>query len=132
MNFAKAIGRRSLEMEHACVLIVEDDPDIREVTKLFLSMLGHKSVAAENGKEALELLEKGQRPCVILLDLMMPIMDGWGFADAISQNEDFRQIPIIVVTAFADDAHSVKNARSILKKPLNSAQLKTIIQTYCA
>lgn len=119
-------------MQKPCILIVEDDPDIRDITKLFLRMQGHSALTAENGREALDLLEKGERPCVILLDLMMPVMDGWAFAEAFSQNEDFNQIPIIVITAFADDANKIQNARSILKKPVGVSQLKNIVETYCS
>jgi len=118
-------------MQNPCILIIEDDADIREITKLFLRMQGHTALTAENGKEGLELLESGERPCVILLDLMMPVMDGWAFAEAVSQNKDFNQIPIIVVTAFADDAYSIKNVKTVLKKPVGASQLKNIVDTYC-
>jgi CheY-like chemotaxis protein len=116
---------------HNCVLIVEDDPDIREITKLYLRMAGRKALTAENGQEAIELLEKGEKPCLILLDLMMPVMDGWTFAEALSHNAKFNDIPIIVATAFADDADTVKNARIILKKPVSIGQLKSLVEKYC-
>jgi CheY-like chemotaxis protein len=117
---------------HNCVLIVEDDPDIREITKLYLRMTGRIALTAENGREAIELLEKGEEPCLILLDLMMPVMDGWVFAEMLSRNEKFNHIPIIVATAFADDADTVKNARTILKKPVSIGQLKRLVETYCS
>jgi CheY-like chemotaxis protein len=118
-------------MEHPCILIIEDEPDIREITKLFVHMQGHQAITAENGKEAMDLLEKGERPCLILLDLMMPVMDGWAFAEEISHNESLNQVPIVVVTAFADDVQAIKNARAILKKPVGAAQLKKIVESYC-
>lgn len=123
------------EMEHdksnGCILIIEDDPDIRTITKMYLRMEGHAAMTAENGQEALDLLEKGERPCFILLDLMMPVMDGWSFAEIISKDESLNRIPIVVATAFAEDANTVANAQVILKKPVGIGQLKNLVKKYC-
>ncbi len=121
----------NLPADQRSILIVEDDPDIRAITKMYLGMEGFQTLTAENGKEALAILEKEQRPCLILLDLMMPVMDGWAFAEAISKNENLNQIPIVVATAFAEEAHTVVNAQKVLKKPVSFEQLKTIAREYC-
>jgi len=122
-------------MEHPmgqrCILIVEDDPDIRAITQMYLGMEGFNTLTAENGKEALEILENGNKLCLILLDLMMPVMDGWAFAEAVSKDANLNQIPIVVATAFAEEAHTVTNAKKILKKPVTFEQLKNITKEYC-
>jgi signal transduction histidine kinase/CheY-like chemotaxis protein len=80
------------------VLVVEDDPPTREVISRILSKQGFTVVEAENGRVALERLGE-TAPQLILLDLMMPEMDGFGFVRALRDNQDWRQIPVVVVTA---------------------------------
>ena len=82
----------------ATILVIEDDPDMRELERTVLACGGHQVIVAENGREGLRALE-GRRPCVILLDLMMPVMDGFEFLAELRQEEAWRQIPVIVVTA---------------------------------
>ena len=80
------------------VLIVEDDPDTRKILRRLLEKEGCQVIAAENGRVALERLAESQ-PMLILLDLMMPEMDGFQFIDRVRQHENWRTIPIVVVTA---------------------------------
>ena len=80
------------------VLVVEDDPDTQEVLRRLLEKEGCQVIAAENGRVALERLAESQ-PRLILLDLMMPQMDGFQFIERVRQNENWRTIPIVVVTA---------------------------------
>jgi CheY-like chemotaxis protein len=80
------------------VLVVEDDTATREVIRHLLEKVGIQVVEAENGRVALERLALGQ-PGLILLDLMMPEMDGFQFVDYVRQHEAWRGIPIVVVTA---------------------------------
>ena len=80
------------------VLVVEDDPDTREILGRLLEKEGCQVIAAENGRVALERLAECQ-PMLILLDLMMPEMDGFQFVDRVRQHENWRTIPIVVVTA---------------------------------
>ena len=68
---------RSLHLCLAC-LIVEDDPDIRDFMQLLLSTSGYETMTAANGEQALDLMRQ-RKPCIVLLDLMMPVMDGFGF-----------------------------------------------------
>ncbi|HEY8144381.1 MAG TPA: response regulator, partial [Kofleriaceae bacterium] len=70
---------------------------------------GYDAIGASNGREALDTLTASpERPCVILLDLMMPVMDGWGFLDAIEDHPEWSSIPVVACTAFADRAEVVK------------------------
>ena len=80
------------------VLVVEDDPDTQDVLRRLLEKEGCQVIAAENGRVALERLAESQ-PRLILLDLMMPQMDGFQFIERVRQNENWRTIPIVVVTA---------------------------------
>ncbi len=80
------------------VLMVEDDPATRSITRNILEKEGWKVSEAENGREGLECMEQ-ERPSLILLDLMMPEMDGFEFADRVRQHPEWRFIPIVVMTA---------------------------------
>jgi CheY-like chemotaxis protein len=83
----------------ASVMIVEDDRDTREMLGRFLELEGFDVRTAENGQKALEVLRSDGPTCVILLDLMMPVMNGWQFREAQASDPRFSQIPVIVVTA---------------------------------
>lgn len=82
----------------ACVLVVEDDPDTRALLRRTLTEKGLAVMEAENGRIALECLEK-ETPALVLLDLMMPEMDGFEFAEVFRKNPKWAGIPVIVVTA---------------------------------
>jgi CheY-like chemotaxis protein len=116
--------------EYKTVLIVEDDEGIREALKLTLEFDGYHVETAENGKEGLERLSTIKTPCLILLDLMMPVMDGWAFAEAMRKDMMLAAIPIVVVTAFADKAEAVGAAR-IIKKPVDTPLLLRFVREYC-
>ncbi len=79
-------------------MVVEDDAETREVIQRLLEKTGIQVVVAENGRVALERLAEGQ-PGLILLDLMMPEMDGFQFVDHVRHHEAWRAVPIVVVTA---------------------------------
>ncbi len=81
------------------LILVDDDPDIRESLAGVLEDEGYRVVCLENGKEALDYLESNDAPCLILLDLMMPEMDGFEFAERVRQRVEWRFIPIVVMTA---------------------------------
>ena len=83
----------------ATVLIVEDDLDTREMLGRFLELEGYTVETAENGKRALERLGSGVGACVILLDLMMPVVDGWQFRQEQISDATLAAIPVIVVSA---------------------------------
>ncbi len=92
-------GRVVLKDQPPCpVLVIEDDADTREMLKRMLTREGWTVSEAENGRTALARMAERQ-PELILLDLMMPEMDGFQFVEAMRQHEAWRSIPIIVVTA---------------------------------
>jgi len=114
------------------ILIVEDDEDIREALRLTLEMENYKVLTAANGKMGLEALAKIETPCLVLLDLMMPIMDGWSFAEAISKDMALAAIPIVVVPAFSDKTLTQNGVRRVIKKPVEIDLLLQLVKQYCS
>lgn len=115
------------------ILIVEDDKDGRELLGELIALHGFQPVLASDGLAALELL-KTTRPCVILLDLMMPRMNGWQFREAQMSNPALKDIPVVVVSAdgnVARKAHEV-HASAYLRKPVDPAELVRAIQAHCS
>jgi len=81
------------------VLLVEDDADTRDMMRHTIDKMGLAAAEAGNGRQALSWLSDNAPPAIILLDLMMPEMDGFAFLDALADRADWREIPVIVVTA---------------------------------
>jgi len=81
------------------IMIVDDDPDIRTALSELLEWEGYEAIAAANGAAALAQLRNGARPCAILLDLMMPYMNGWEFRAEQLRDPELRDIPIVLLTA---------------------------------
>src|SRR3954463_3752023 len=75
-----------------CVLIVEDDDDVREFMQLLVSSCGYETMTARDGEEALARMRE-RRPCMVLLDLQMPRMDGWEFRERQLQDVQLKHIP---------------------------------------
>jgi CheY-like chemotaxis protein len=84
-----------------CVLIVEDDDDVREFMELLVSTSGYETMTARDGAEALAMMRQ-RRPCMVLLDLQMPRMDGWQFRERQLQDMALANVPVVCVTAFFD------------------------------
>jgi CheY-like chemotaxis protein len=114
------------------VLIVEDDRDTREMLERFLQFEGFEVRTAANGEAALHSLHTGGSPCVILLDLMMPVMNGWQFREAQAQDPELAGIPVIVVTAAGSrsDIPAI-HADGWLSKPVDLDKLLTTIGSFC-
>jgi CheY-like chemotaxis protein len=114
------------------VMIVEDDRDTREMLERFLQLEGFAVRTASNGEAALETLRAGGNPCVILLDLMMPVMNGWQFREAQAQDPEFAKIPVVVVTAAGPRAEMPAIAADgWLSKPVDFEQLLAAIGSFC-
>ena len=94
------------------ILVVEDDQSIRDSVVQILSLEGYSPEAAANGKEALEKLHHLHKPCLILLDLMMPVMDGYAFLSQIGKDIDLAHVVIMTAMTHVN----IENIR-ILKKP---------------
>jgi CheY-like chemotaxis protein len=112
------------------ILVVDDDPDIRDSLKEVLEDEGYPVNSVANGREALEYLKRSPRPCVILLDLMMPVMDGWQFRREQKQDPTIAAIPLIVITATGKRPVLI-DADELVMKPLDLNRLFEAIERYC-
>jgi CheY-like chemotaxis protein len=110
------------------ILIVDDDPDILQTLGLCLSTEGYRVLMASNGKEALEVLSNA-RPNAILLDLMMPVMDGWQFVAEL-EKRGWRKAPLLILSADrAVQGHAAKlRAEAHLAKPFDLDELLGKVQ----
>jgi CheY-like chemotaxis protein len=116
------------------VMIVEDDRDLRESITEVLEDNEYCPIAAANGKEAMEQLKSSsEKPCVILLDIMMPVMDGWQFRAAQERDPELSEIPVIVLTAHGniEEAESGMHPAACLKKPVALEVLLGTVEQFC-
>ncbi len=97
----------------------------------FLELEGYQVEVAANGRQALERLTAGMQPCVILLDLMMPVMDGWQFRREQVRSPELAEIPVIVVSAAGRDRIAEIDANAYLTKPVDLEQLLERVSHYC-
>lgn len=112
------------------ILVVEDDDDIRNVMIDVLEAEGYHAEAATNGQEALDLLHTIEKPCLVLLDMMMPIMNGREFLDKITEDSYLAPVPVLIVSAIADKTDT-KGAVGFLKKPVDLDMVLKIVERYC-
>lgn len=113
------------------ILVVEDDRDLRDTLREALELEGYVAVCVENGQAALAYLKSGARPCIILLDLMMPVMDGWAFRQEMLKSEELASIPVIVMTAATAARAAAIAARAIIYKPLHMGRVMDVVQEHC-
>jgi CheY-like chemotaxis protein len=117
------------------VLVVEDDQEVRDAIAEVLADSEYKAVSAANGEEALERLRSASvRPCLILLDVMMPTMDGWAFRAEQERDPSVKDIPVILLSAHADvkSAALQMNAAGFLVKPVAVDTLLDTVERFCA
>jgi CheY-like chemotaxis protein len=116
------------------VLVIEDDADIRFGITVILEDEGYAVATAANGREALAYLRSAAgKPCLILLDLMMPGMNGWEFRAEQRRDPSLAGIPVLVVSAAADLAARAAplGATAVIQKPINVADLLDVVQRCC-
>jgi CheY-like chemotaxis protein len=119
------------EQTHKSVLVIEDDHDIRETFRQLLELEGYPVITAANGKEGLEKLRRLPPPALILLDLMMPVMNGWEFLTAQRADESIAKIPVVVVTAVGGNGRDTLKTAGYLKKPVELQSLLDAVKEYC-
>jgi CheY-like chemotaxis protein len=115
-------------------MVVEDDADIREAITEILQDNAYPSVEAANGREAMERLRaQTTRPCLILLDLMMPEMDGWEFRALQRRDSELSSIPVVVLTAHTNLPHvmRVMQVAACLTKPVTIDTLLSTVEQFC-
>lgn len=118
--------------EQKTILLVEDEQGIRETLQFALELRGFKVVTAANGKEGMDQLEKTPTPGLILLDLMMPVMNGWEFVEQLEKSQVYAEIPVVLVTAYTDQAAKLKEkVKRILSKPADLQVLYEVAKKWC-
>jgi CheY-like chemotaxis protein len=108
------------------VLVVDDDYDLRQTLKEVLQDEGYQVETAANGKEALDVLHRSNPPRVMVLDLMMPVMDGWQLLEALRHDESLADLPVVVISA--GKGVRAPDAREYLSKPLDYYKLVTTLE----
>ena len=121
----------SRQPQGRAILLVEDDPDIREAIQDVLTEEGYDVAVADTGLQALDRLRCGEPlPDLILLDLMMPVMDGWQFRAEQRRHPDWGAIPVIVLSAVGNTHEKADSigALGCLRKPLDIDELLDMLQ----
>lgn len=117
---------------HGPILVVDDDAEIRDTLRDCFEEEGFSVVVAANGKDALEQISTGPRPCVVVLDLMMPVMDGHQFSVELQRRPETSVVPIVVITAGQSPAGpAMTNAFRVFRKPFKVSELLTAIHACC-
>ena len=111
------------------IMVVDDEPAIVELIASALEDEGHQVRTAHDGREALALL-RDQRPCLAILDLMMPRMNGWELRRAMLAEPDLADIPVAVITAMSPDADDLQVVE-VLRKPFRLDDIIDLAHRHC-
>lgn len=130
MKVRNIMEKTECDSNFKSILVIEDNKEIQESLKMVLEVEGYTVYTADNGKEGMDILKKIPTPCVILLDLMMPVMNGWEFVEAISRDIMLSTIPIIVVSAFGDKK-GTPITNDYIQKPIDLDALLNTVCKYC-
>jgi CheY-like chemotaxis protein len=118
-------------MSDSTVLVVDDDPALCELVRDVLGDSGYRVLTAGHGLQALRLLDK-ERPCVMIIDLMMPMMSGWDLIAALQNDNELERIPFVVLSAHPDARHTDRFGRAVsIPKPFQVDQLIEVVARYC-
>ncbi|TMB33127.1 MAG: response regulator [Deltaproteobacteria bacterium] len=121
------------EVDHRPLLLVEDDADVRDAIAATLRDEGYVVAEAENGRLALEWLQRNSDPCLVLLDLWMPVMSGMELRERMVQDPRLAALPLVVVSAAGDGKARAEEMGAIgyLRKPLDLQDLLATVERYC-
>lgn len=120
------------ETKHRCsVLVVDDDVDVRELLRVALTSEGYQVAGVPDGREALHYLRSHDDTCIILLDLMLPVMDGSQFRHAQLHDRSLAWIPIVVMSAAVDADRRARElgARRLVRKPLDLDEVRHALRS---
>ena len=111
-------------------MLVEDEEELREMMREALEREGYSVVAASDGQEALAALPHIKKICIVLLDLLMPGMNGWDFFDAFKAHAELASVPVVIHSSAPSRAPV--GATRVLKKPLRLDSLLAVVREFCA
>ena len=115
-------------MKRPTLLVVDDDADIRECLSDYLADEGYQVRTASDGLEALTLLQQERvRPCLMLLDLMMPRLNGWQVLEQMEAHPELARLAVVVVSA----SHQTPGAVPMLRKPIDIQALLGLVHSHC-
>ena len=116
------------------VLVVEDDSTLRNAMGELLGAQGISATGAENGQVGLDLLRAGARPCLVLLDLQMPLVDGLTFRRRQLEDARIAEIPVVVMTGQPGKAQEAERLGVVLtmRKPIAPSRVLRVVEQYCA
>jgi CheY-like chemotaxis protein len=134
-NFQKGKDTAMTDVAKPRILVVEDDPDLRRILKLQLTSMGYEITEAENGAEGFKSIQNEVPDCVIL-DLMMPVMDGFGFLKRTRSIMGTKDVPILILTASEDERNRVRGfqyqADAYMSKPYDLEKLTDQVEKLMA
>jgi len=121
------------EVQEKLVLVVDDDPEMRDSMEMLLQSDGYAVVTAEHGEAALTSLRRGLNPCAILLDLMMPVMDGFKFREEQLSDPQLAAIPVITYSGHYDVHANAARLRptAYFQKPVDPDVLLALLREQC-
>jgi len=111
------------------ILIVDDDNELRDTLREVLVDSGFSVVTAVDGRDAIDRIQGGLKPGLILLDLMMPVMDGWQFLERRASDPAMAAIPVLAMTA-ARDTRDLRGVSGVLLKPMSLEALLAAIEAH--
>jgi two-component system chemotaxis response regulator CheY len=119
--------------EIGTVLVVDDDDDLRESIEAALTSYGHGVATAADGSEALAWMKKQGRPCVVLLDLMMPGMNGFELRSKMAADPGLSTIPVVIITGAGvlADRRANELRAEVLRKPIELSTLLQTVKRFC-
>ena len=118
-------------MSDPTVLVVDDDPSLCEMVSDALGESGYRVLTAAHGLQALRVLDK-ERPCLMIIDLMMPMMSGWDLIAALQLDSELERIPFVVLSAHPDARHTDRWGKAVsIPKPFQIDYLVTVVERHC-
>jgi CheY-like chemotaxis protein len=115
----------------ASVLVVDDDPNLVRLMSKFLKLEGFAPVPVGNGQEALDYLRSGGDASVILLDLRMPVMDGWKFRNEQRQDPGLAGIPVVILSGVEAERIHELDAAASFQKPVSFPEVVAVVRRLC-
>jgi DNA-binding response OmpR family regulator len=112
------------------VLVIEDEQDLREMIRDALEMSGYAVVTAEDGQDALDKISGIDNLCLVILDLLMPVMNGWDFFEKMRQRAEHASVPVVVHTSAPSEAPV--GVTRVIQKPMAFDRLVSVVREYCA